>query len=477
LVIPVSASLDTLQANLDHALPRSLWTIDETLPDCVKGQRLTLKPLGINHARITPDIACHITGAAERQGLTLAGKGETLIITMPVTASVNARDARGRLKGKTATAAALVTARVRLALMPDWRPKAEVDIDYVWTREPGVDILGARLSLTGKADPKLKALAAELERQIPAKLARLDARSKLAENWQQAFTVVELNARNPAVWLRVAPEAVHVDPWRIEGRQITLPLGVRVAAETIIGARPQPPAPTPLPPPAPPISNGSGSSNVRLHLPVLADYAVLEPVLARALGRLSRKGLVLGEYGTVDVQFGKVSLYPTTNGRMAVGLEIAARSPQRSLQPRGMLWLAATPVNVPGSQKVGFTDLGLASRTDSRGFDLLVAIAEAPEVREVIAEALTQDFSGDVARLMARLEPKLASLQIGNSFRLEARIEQFQNGRVQALGQGLFMPVSADLSARLSYQPGSAAGRAPAESASGGPMRTASARP
>lgn len=450
IAVPVTASLDELARRLEARIPQTVWTIDEVRRNCIPAQRVRIGVLGVENAKITPDIACHIKGHAVRGRLRLQGAGDTLRLTMPITATVNVRDARRRLAGETATAKALVTARIRLAVTPDWQAKANVALDYDWLQPPSFELLGAKIRLQGPADKALAALVPQLEADIPKLIAAIHTREALAEAWASAFTTIELNRENPQVWLRVAPEALHVGRWRVNGRTITLPITVRAAAQTIIGHRPADPEPTPLPPPDAPISD----SLVNISLPVIADYAVLEPVLAKALGKLSAKGIEIRKLGRVDVKFGAVTLYPTTGGRIAVGLEIDAKTPRRLVQARGTLWLAGTPVTTPGSQIVRVTDLDVASQTDSQGFDLLVAIANDPQTKAAIAEALTQDFSKDLDKLMAKISPKLANLPIGNNFVLKAEITQFRNGTVSPLGQGLFMPVTAQAHAVLSYRPG-----------------------
>lgn len=451
IAVPVTASLDELARRLEAQIPRTVWTIDEVRPNCIPAQRVSIGVLGIENAKITPDIACLIKGDAVRGRLRLKGAGETLRLTMPITATVNVRDARGRLAGETATAKAMVKARIRLAVTPDWQAKASVGLDYDWLQPPSFELLGASISLKSPADKALAALVPRLEADIPKLIAAIHTREALADAWESAFTTIELNHENPQVWLRVAPEALHVGRWQVNGRTITLPITVRAAASTIIGHRPADPEPTTLPPPDAPI----GDSLVNISLPVIADYAVLEPVLAKALGKLSAKGIEIPDIGRVNVQFGRVTLYPTTGERIAVGLEIDAKSPRQFLQARGTLWLAGTPITTPGSQIVRIADLAVVSRTDSRGFDLLVAIADDPDIKAAIADALTQDFSKDLDKLMAKISPKLAALPIGKNFMLKAEITQFRNGTVSPLGQGLFMPVTAQAHAVLSYRPGS----------------------
>jgi hypothetical protein len=448
LEVPVTVNLDQLERRIDTALPQQLLTIDKVEQACVPAQKVALClkrnsdgkcKIGFDKTKITPDIACHIKGAVTRGPLRLSGSGDTLLLAMPIAARVSARDARDRLKGETATAKAEVRARIHIDLDENWEPKARVAIDYDWTEEPGIDLLGTRIKFASKADHALEPHIKALEAKIPALLREQHSRELLEKTWAQAFTVISVNRKNPEVWIRLTPKALHVAPFSVEGRTLTLPVTAQALAETFLGNRPKPTPPTPLPNPSPQLV----ATGVSLKLPVIASYDVLEPVLAKALGKLSKKGLTIQDYGTIDVRFGDVTLYPTTKGRIAVGLQIDARTTNRLLAAKGTLWLTARPQNEPNSKRVAFTDLQIASQTNSRGFDLLVAIANAPQVRTLIATELTQDFTKDYDKLMAKIAPKIAALKLGKSFIIKAELDEVTTGQIEALGQGLYMPVEA----------------------------------
>jgi hypothetical protein len=448
LEVPVTVNLDQLERRLNTALPLQLLAIDKVEKACVPAQKVALClkrdadgkcKIGFDKTKITPDIACHITGAVTRGPLRLSGSGDTLRLTMPISAQINARDAKDKLKGETATAEAEVRARVHIDLDENWEPKARVAIDYGWTEEPGIDLLGTRIKFATKADRALEPHIKALEAKIPALLREQHSHELLEKTWAQAFTVLSVNRKNPEVWIRLTPKALHVAPFTVEGRTLTLPVTAQALAETFLGTRPKPNPPTPLPNPSPQLV----ATGVSLKLPVVASYDVLEPVLAKALGKLSKKGLNIKDYGTVDVRFGDVTLYPTTNGRIAVGLQIDARTPNGLIDAKGTLWMTARPQNDINSKRVQFTDLEIASQTNSRGFDLLVAIANAPQVRAIIATELTQDFTKDYDKLMAKIAPKIAALKLGKNFIIKAELDEVVTGQVEALGQGLYMPIEA----------------------------------
>src|SRR3546814_4106852 len=84
------------------------------------------------------------------------------------------------LKGETATGSAMAHARIRVELGPDWRLRGKARIAYGWTRAPGIDFLGRRITFTDEADAKLKPVVRAVEREVNREIAniRLERRSE-----------------------------------------------------------------------------------------------------------------------------------------------------------------------------------------------------------------------------------------------------------------------------------------------------------
>lgn len=445
IVVPVAASLADVARGLERATPRVLWTIDERRPDCVPAQRVDL---GIGRVKVSPALGCRIVGQVTRGPLTLGGRGDRLTIAMPVRATL-AAEKIGGVAGATATGAATVHAVARLGIAGDWRPDAKVDIAYDWREPPGVTILGQRVSFASRADAKLKGVIAKLERDLPRELAKLELRRRLDAVWRQAFTVVELSRANPPAWMRVTPRRLGFGGYRVEGGELRLTLAAEALTETFVGDRPADAQPTPLPPPGPvPARPG-----LRFFIPVLADYAQLEPVVERTLRKLAARGIVLKGVGPVDVEFGKATVYATTGGRLAVGVRAKVKARNASFATTsGEAWLSALPYNMPGSQLVRARDVRLATRTDSAAVDLLVRLFDDAGVQASVADALQHDFAPDYAKVLAKAKAAIGERREGD-FLLTAQVDEVRNGRIAATGAGLFLPVAASGAARIVYRP------------------------
>ena len=445
IVVPASASLSDIARGLEKGTPQTLWTIDERRPDCVPAQRVDL---GIGRVKVSPALGCRIVGQVVRGPITLAGTGDRLTIAMPVRATLAAEKVGG-VAGATATGAATVHAVARLGIAGDWQPTAKVDIAYDWREPPGVTILGQRITFARRADAQLQRVIAQLERDLPKELAKLDLRRRLGGVWREAFTTVELSRANPPAWMRVTPRALGFGGYRVADGRLNLTLSAQAVTETFVGDRPADPQPTPLPAP----TRVAAKPGLRFFVPVLADYAQLEPVVERTLRRLAARGITLAGVGRVDVEIGKVTVYATTGGRLAVGVKAKVKARNASFAATsGEAWLSALPYNLPGSQLVRARDVQLATRTDSAAVDLLVRLFDDAGVQASVASALQHDFAPDYAKVLAKARAAIGERREGD-FVLSARVDEVRNGRIAATGAGLFLPVEASGDARISYRP------------------------
>lgn len=446
IAVPIDADIGPLKRELERAVPKTLWTINRREKACVAPQRV--KVFG-KRVKVTPAIPCTIVGQVTRGPLRLRGEGDEIVVDVPINATISARDVGGVLKGETATGAALTHARVRIELTPDWKTRGRARITYGWTRAPGIDFLGKRITFTDEADAKLKPVVAGVEREVNREIARIDIRKQAAEVWRQSFTTLELNRENPPVWMRVTPQRILYGGYRLNGQRLNLNLGIEGITETFVSARPADPSPTPLPR----LVREAPKPHLDVRVPVIADYAQLQPVVDRALAKRARRPFVLPELGPMDVAFGKSTIYGAPGGRIAVGVDVEARLASRKGEPtRGRIWMTAIPRNAAGSAEVRFTDISINGDSDGVGGDLLIVLGRSEGFAPLIADALTQNFTRDLDELQGKIRRAVGQRREG-AFVIRTHIDGFATGEIKAYGNGLYLPVQMTGGATVDYRP------------------------
>jgi hypothetical protein len=446
IAVPINADITALKRALERAVPKTLWTINRRERACVKPQEVKL--FG-KEVKVTPPIACTIVGRVTRGPLRLRGVGDEIIVDVPLNARIAARDVGGVLKGETATGAAMAHARVKVDITPDWRTRGTARISYGWTKAPGIDFLGKRITFTDEADAKLKPVVRDIEREVNREIARIDIRQQASEVWRQSFTALELNRDKPPVWMRITPQRILYGGYRMEGQQMRLNLGLEAITETFVSGRPSDPTPTPLPR----LVRETPTPHLDVRVPVLADYAQLQPVVDRALLKRSARPFVLPELGSMMVTFGKTTIYGAAGGRVAVGVDVEAKLAIRSGEPtRGRIWMTAIPVNKPGSAEVHFTDLVINGDTDGVGGDLLILLGRSEGFAPLIARALTQNFARDLDELQGKIKRAVDQRREG-PFVIRTHVDHFEIGAIKAYGNGLYLPVRLVGGARVDYRP------------------------
>jgi len=440
IAVDLKVDLAGLERDLEADLPRRLLAFSRADLVCVPSKKVDLALFKVK----TPKLKCDVDGTVTRGRLRVSGRGRRLIVRMPVEAEVVARDIGGILKRETGTAALDLTLTMTIDLTRDWRLTSDVALDYAWSKEPGIDFLGRRITFTKEADAALGPLRARAAAALERSLRRLALRKAAERGWRAAHAVLELNRKNPAVWGRIVPQRFAYGGYRIDGRTMTIALGLEGLLETHVGARPEPAEPAALPP----LGLLAGRTGFGLlKVPVVADYAVLEPVLAKALAKRATRPFKLGDHGSVTARFDNIEIYGTTGNRVAVGIDFAARS-DLSLwkSARGRIWLTARPSNAPNSRAVDFIDVRVSGSTDMVGEKLLFALANSDDLQNVIGESLRQNFETDFAKLRTKIDRAIAARKDGPlAYRIT--LEQIETGRIMAYGAGLHLPVA--LKARI----------------------------
>ena len=439
VVANISAPLDTVSSRLEVALPKTLVALDERVEECIPREEVSA--LGVDLFK-TPRLGCNLKGEITRGRITLAGAGDTLMVLVPIKARIEILDLGDVVKRETVTAAADVKVAARLTVNRDWGLRPQLNLTYNWSEEPGIDFLGRRVTFTKLADKVLAQSLNDIEGVLEAEIRKVNLRSDVADIWREAHDIVSVNRDNPPGWLRITPRRIGAGSLNVVSSRVSAQVMVAAGLELVVGDRPEPGRPGPLG------ENGGvpAQPGFTVNVPVLADYAELEPVLLRELQKLSTSGLLREKGLNVSVDFHSVTIYATERNRLAVGIEARVRSTGRFAdkywaRSRGRVWLTADPITQEGSEILTIENLEINGDMDRYSGDLLVRLLGNPVIKSRIQTALTTNFRRDYDDVVAKARKGLASVKVGDA-RLAFDVDEFSHGKVSVTGAGLFMPVT-----------------------------------
>lgn len=440
LRIPVGLPLATIEREINGEVPTTLYRIDEPQRVCIKTK-----------SKLIPDVTCRLRGEVTRGPIRLSGSGSVLTLTMPVRTNVRAENIGKLIKRETATGAMNVTARVRLGLAPDWMPRAKVDADYAWTNKIGIDFLGQRIEFADKVDPELRKVLAQLERTLPAKLGRVQAKQEVAKIWAKGFTSVRVKT-DPLIWARFTPERIGFGGYSVQNGQLSVVFAAQAKTETIFGERPKDPPVTPLPN----LMRGLPPGGINVHVPVLVRYDVLEKAALRELSSLDYRKIELKGGAKVDAEYHEVTIYGTPDRRVALGVGMTVKAASGAFTTKGKVWFTARPAIDLKKRIVGIADLVVSGQTDSKAFNLLLDAVNRTALRERMVQAVRYNFSRDYDEGIRKADAWLEE-QPFEGFVFRGDMADAQLRRLRIAPEGFLVEADAQATASMTYNPARAA--------------------
>ncbi len=326
-----------------------------------------------------------------------------------------------------------------------WTPTATVSSDYSWINKIGVDMLGQRITFSSKVDPKLKDAIEQFQRSIPAQIEAIGLKELLSKAWTKGFSAIQLS-ENPAAWLRFTPVSVGYSGYEVSDGAIRLSLMANGVTETFVGPKPSDPKPTPLPK----LTRNLPPAGFQFYLPALANYNTLEEAARKALRIGEEQTFDVPNVGKVKVTFNDVTIYQTTNGALAIGVEMNADPPNEFFDTNGTIWLSAVPIIDNAKRIASVDDLRIATKTDNGAFNLLASILRLRVVNDRLKGAMRYDFNQKYAEALAKANSALKRELTENLF-LDGQITNAVVDRVVATPEGLFLGLEVKGTVALRY--------------------------
>jgi hypothetical protein len=461
LVIPISLDLSALKTQLESAIPHRLVTISENREDCTPDQYLKtclvpkFKVRGFKvskdgcskwvEAKIADGIDCHIDAHADRGDISIAAQGNVITVSLPVTASATVRG-RGELINKlreTVSGSINATATITADIDEQWNPVVSVTPDFSWRERANLRVLGFEITVGSKVEPEIRKAMAKLQSQIDVALAKFALRRRAEQLWASAPTLTKVGS-NPDVWLRFIPQQVGFSGLSSTPHTLDMTLMASGITQAFVGPRP---SDVPLGP-LPALVKTLPEAGFQLYLPVFADYGSIEAALASLLKLDQPQQIEVPNVGTAEVTFKKVSVYPTHNGALAIGLALEADPPHQLFDTKGTVWLKARLGIDAERLRLVPSELDYGAQSDNAATNLLVAIARLPMFRSKVEGALAHDFTEHYQQALKEANAAL-NRDVGSGFVIEGAIVNANADDIRATPNGLYLGMFVSGSLRL----------------------------
>lgn len=322
-----------------------------------------------------------------------------------------------------------------------WLLETHARVEFDWTREPAVELLGYRVSLKKWISPVLddwlRENAGRFDEEINEEL-RLGERA--SEEWEKLGEPFELRS-DPGLWLSIEPLAVHIPPPDIEEgyfrARILIPLGLRL----ISGEKPASTDPGPLPPLK---TDTPRMDGLNLAVPILLRYEDLESEAKRHFTGWESS---VEEDGVLRVE--DVSLQGG-GGELLVGLDLTGR--KGKIEFSGRVYLRGSPTYDAETGLVSIGDLCFDVITEDR-LSQVASWLLKPYFVDNFREKLVFSVETLLAEARNDLEEDWKEQRLDKNFVLRGSILGLRLTRVFPAMEGLMLEVEATGQATLDFEP------------------------
>jgi hypothetical protein len=338
---------------------------------------IAIAPVGTNAVKLSVDVSLDGQGG-------FRGDGAKLL----------------KLDAKNFDAAAKVDIVLTPKIGQDWCPTIEVVPSYNWTRNPRVEIVSrVNVDVSGKVNDAIKDKIPQITQAVQGSINCTQLKSQLASVYgKRTFPVEVTPSQN--LHVNVEPLDFAFSGFNIDTQAIRLAAMLTAKVE-LSGA-----AITPSTLPLPPLKTigVSAPPRIAIAVPLRAPFALLQTEAQKLVSGKTFEGDTPA--GRVKATVSKVEIYPTSGGRIAVGIDLDAKLPGKFLDTKGTVFVVGTPVT-EGKTVVRFKDPTFTRILDNDVWNALSALFDS-QIRGELDKSLRYNFSGDVDKAKKALTEKLA---------------------------------------------------------------------
>ena len=330
----------------------------------------------------------------------------------------------------------------RVDLNGDVAVSAQPILRADWRVEPNltaqVRIANARMSLMGTtvdlSDDLKRLVESAISQQVAMMQSQLGNSPMLREamqaEWAKMCRSVSLGAGPPGtpdLWLEMRPTQAMAAQPRIDGKAVTLTLGIRAETRILTAeSKPDCPLPSQLN-----IVPQMDQGQVNIDLPIDIPFVEVNRMIE---AQLKGKTFPLDENSAFIATVTSVEVAPSGDRLLlALGIKVNETKTMFGLGANATIYLWGRPVPDRRAQKLRFTDVALDVRSDA-AFGALgfVARAATPYMQKVITENAEIDLASTIADARKNIEVAIAEFrQQQNDVQLDAQVVDVSLAGVQ----------------------------------------------
>ncbi|MDQ7954774.1 MAG: DUF4403 family protein [Pseudomonadota bacterium] len=295
-------------------------------------------------------------------------------------------------------------ANVEIVLTPtmgsDWCPSIGVAPSYNWTKNPRVEIVSkVNVDVSGQVNKVLDSKLPQIAQAVQQSINCAQFKSQLAAVYGNKTFPIEITP-GQKMYLNVEPLDFAFSGFNVDTQAIRL--AAMLTAKVELSGKPTTPSVLPLPSlktigvEAPPRTS--------IAVPLRAPFALLQTEAQKLASGKTFKANAAGS--EVMATLKNVEIYPTSGGKVAVGIDFDAKLPGKLLDTKGIVFVVGTLV-AEGPTGVRLKDPTFTRILDNDAWNLLSVLFES-QIRGELDKSLRYSFAGDVTKAKKALADKLA---------------------------------------------------------------------
>jgi hypothetical protein len=242
----------------------------------------------------------------------------------------------------------------------------------------------------------------DIQRAAEGILTCATVRGKIEEQWRP-FSIKIARPGQNSLFLNIEPRTAGFSGFVAEENEIKMV--VRIGAKTVLSPSEIAKTSASLPP----LDSASADrGSLDLNLQVVAPYELLRGAIATSLKGKTFKSDIVGP--AAEVRIDDVDIYPS-NGLLALGLKISAKTPGKWFNTTGWVYLSGKPAPLQGGKAITMEDIRFAAVLDNEFWTIAQGLFQT-EILSALNKYSKFDLSKEIDKAASQITSAIAKVEV-----------------------------------------------------------------